>query len=96
MITFSNRRHANHGDLIAAHVGPELIALFNPALQIVNASQTEITVGGNLTASLDDRRFDYIVRECLNIIRLRTNDNRPMIKPPARGQAAASQTGRLT
>lgn len=84
MITLSNRTSPHFGELIAAHIGSNLIAFFNAQLQIVNASEIDVQEGGNATASLTDARFDFIVRECMSIIHTRTNENRPRPSAPAR------------
>lgn len=82
MITFSNRKSAVHGELIAAYIDQTLIAFFDPGLHIVNVAETDVVNDGNATASLTDNRFDYLVRECLNVIRTRTNEQRPKPTPP--------------
>lgn len=84
MITLSNRIHKSHGELIAAHIGSNLIAFFNAQLHIVNVSETDVQEGGNATATLSDVRFDFIIRECMSIIHTRTNENRPRPSAPAR------------
>lgn len=84
MITFSNRIHGSHGELIAAHIGSNLIAFFNAQLQIVNVSEIDVQEGGTAATRITLQTFDALVNQCMSIIFMRTKENRPGPIAPAR------------